>query len=72
MDSDIKYKINITDEDRAKRIRLWFINEYVRNILDKEYPNIYTDAEEKYEKFIRTLPSEDQQFLNQGLRQKES
>lgn len=72
MDSDIKYKINITDEDKARSVRIWFINEYVRSIINKDYPDIYTDAEKKYEEFIKTLPSSDQEILNLGLRQKES
>lgn len=72
MNSDFKYSINITDEDRAKQVRVWFINEYVRKILDKQFPNIYEEAVSEFERFIKTCPAEDQQVLNLALDRKDS
>ncbi len=67
MSSNFKYSVNYSEEDGAKRVRLWFINEYVRRILDKEYPDLYSDAEAEYTKFVKTLPAEDQKILNLSL-----
>ena len=72
MNSDFKYSINITDEDRAKQVRVWFINEYVRKILDKQFPNIYEEAVSEFERFVKTCPDEDQQVLNLALDRKDS
>ena len=67
MSSNFKYSINYSEEDSAKRVRLWFINEYVRQILNKDYPDIYTEAENEYARFVKTLPDEDQKVLNLSL-----